>query len=218
MNFSVLLSFWELFAVYPTLVNWLLLLNYPKCFCTNWISLKHWETFSVSSNIFTFPDNNKLHKFIFCVKRAQMYSSLPFSLPRLRSEDCSWCLQETPFEYVEGGHSGSGTQGTLWSLQIWGPFFILRLRESEALPCQMFGNQAPSCVSSCCRLWWSHRFTRAAARPVVFQDTSGEKRKISCGNQITPPLQTHAHTLPAASIMLKHKGMTWRALDHFYKV
>lgn len=33
-------------------------------------------------------------------------------------------FQETPFEYAEGGHGGSGTQGTLWSLQIWGPFFL----------------------------------------------------------------------------------------------
>lgn len=70
-------------------------------------------------------------------------------------------------------------------------------RVMEALPCQMFGDQAPSCVSSCCRLWWSHRFSRAGARPGVFQDTIGEKQKISHGNRITPPLQTHArlHTL-----------------------
>jgi len=68
------------------------------------------------------------------------------------------------------------------------------VRVMEALPCQMFGDQAPSCVSSCCRLWCSHRFTRAGARPGVFQDTSGEKEKISHGNQITPPLQTHTHT------------------------
>lgn len=136
------------------------------------------------------------------VWRAHRFSGIhrrPFSclVYVLRSARGSDFFQETPFEYVEGGHGGSGTQGTLWSPQIWEPFFffIPRLkRVMEALPCQMFGDQAPSCVSSCCRLWWSHRFSRAAARPGVFQDTSGEKQRISHGNQITPPLQTHSHT------------------------
>lgn len=47
-----------------------------------------------------------------------------------------WCLQETPFEYVEGrGHSGSGTQGTLWSLQIWGAFFPVPRFSKSWKPC-----------------------------------------------------------------------------------
>lgn len=82
----------------------------------------------------------------------------------------------------------------------------------EALPCQMFGDQTPSCVSSCCRLWWLQWFFRAAARPGVFQDTSGEKLKISHGNWITPPLETHtqSHTLHTLlPLMPKHWGVTW---------
>lgn len=59
--------------------------------------------------------------------RAHRFSGIhhhPFSrlIYVLRSACGSDCFQETIFEYVEGGHGGSGTQGTLWSLQIWGPF------------------------------------------------------------------------------------------------
>lgn len=56
----------------------------------------------------------------------------------------------------------------------------------------------------------SRQFSWAGARPGVFQDTSGEKQKISHGNQITPPLQTRSHTLcTLLPLKPKHQGVTW---------
>lgn len=53
------------------------------------------------------------------------------------------------------------------------------------------------------------------ARPGVFQDTSGEKQKISHGNRITPPLQTLAHTPHPAPINAKTPGHDLEPLNVF---
>lgn len=147
------------------------------------------------------------------------YSSPPLFLPRLCSKVCLWLqlLSGNPIWICWGRPRWLRHPGhTLIPADLRAFFFHPEVeRVMEALPCQMFGDQAPSCVSSCCRLWWSRRFSRAGARPGVFQDTSVEKQKISHGNRITPPLQTLAHTLHAAPINAKTPGHDLEPLNAF---
>ena len=68
----------------------------------------------------------------------------------------------------------------------------------------------------------SGSFSGAGARPGVFQDTSGEKQKISHGNWITPPLQNQSHTLHTLlPLMPKRRGVfecVWRTLGLFWVI
>lgn len=147
------------------------------------------------------------------------YSSLPLFLLHLCSCLWLWRLSGNPIWICWGRPQWLMHPGhTLIPADLRVFFFHPEVeRVMEALPCQMFGDQTSSCVSSCRRLWWSHWFSRARVRPGVFQDTSRGKKKqrINRGNRITPPLQTPARSLHAAPIKAKTPGRDLEPLNVF---
>lgn len=128
-----------------------------------------------------------------------------------RSACGSGFFQETPFEYVEGGRGGSGTQGTLWSLQIWGPFFFIpRLSESWK-PC-------PARCLETRLLPVSHPAVASGDRVgslgleldlECFRTPVEKNRKLAMEIELPHPSR-HSHTLHTLlPLMPKHRGMTW---------
>lgn len=88
-------------------------------------------------------------------------------------------------------------------------------RVMEALPHQMFGSQAPSCVSSCCRLRWCSFFL-AGGRPSDFQDSGGEKRELAMEIELPhPSIHLHTHTVHPAPINAKTPGHDLEPLSVF---
>lgn len=151
---------------------------------------------------------------LFCVERFSGIHRCSFScliyVPR--SACGSDLFQETPFEYAEGGHGGSGTQGTLWSLQIWGPFFFLSPRLSESWK---------PCPARCLETWLlpvSHPAVAFGYRVVslgleldleCFRTPVEKNRKLAMEIELPHPSR-HLRTLyTLLPLMPKHRGMTW---------
>lgn len=142
------------------------------------------------------------------MQRAHSFAPLPASFPDSACASCSF--QEALFEYTEGGQSCSGTQGTLWSLQIWGLFF------SPEVECVM------EALAARC---WETRLLPASHAAVAYGDavvslglevdlqyfgTPVGKKKISRGNWINIPLLTLAHTVyTLLPLEPKHRVTTW---------
>lgn len=135
------------------------------------------------------------------------YSSLPLFLPRLCSEICSWLqhLSGNPIWICWGRPRWLRHPGhTLIPVDLRAFFFpsfhdSLNLRRlSESCPARCLETRLLPVSHPAVASGERTAFFQARTQPGVFQDTSGEKKKknqkISHGNQITPPLQTLAHS------------------------